>query len=42
MDDRCIFCGALVPEGSMICPQCELKYMPVVEETDDEETEEKD
>jgi RNA polymerase subunit RPABC4/transcription elongation factor Spt4 len=22
MEDRCISCGAIVPEGMMVCPQC--------------------
>lgn len=22
-DDKCLFCGAYVPEGRMICPICE-------------------
>jgi len=22
-DDRCICCGAIIPEGRMVCPQCE-------------------
>lgn len=23
MEDRCIMCGAIVPEGRMVCPDCE-------------------
>ncbi len=23
MDDKCILCGVIVPEGRMICPHCE-------------------
>ena len=23
MEDRCVCCGAIVPEGRMVCPQCE-------------------
>lgn len=23
MDDTCICCGAIIPEGRQICPQCE-------------------
>ena len=26
MEDRCIYCGAVIPEGRMICPLCETKY----------------
>lgn len=21
-DDRCVVCGAIVPEGIMVCPRC--------------------
>lgn len=23
-NNRCVFCGAVIPEGIMICPRCEL------------------
>lgn len=23
MEDRCVCCGAIVPEGRMVCPSCE-------------------
>lgn len=23
MEDRCVCCGAIIPEGRMVCPQCE-------------------
>lgn len=25
MDNRCVCCGAVVPEGRMVCPQCEME-----------------
>lgn len=25
MENRCIFCGEIIPEGRMICPICEEK-----------------
>ena len=25
MDDRCVSCGIYVPEGRMVCPNCETK-----------------
>lgn len=25
MEDRCVCCGAIVPEGRMVCPQCEME-----------------
>ena len=24
MEDRCVCCGDIVPEGRMVCPQCEM------------------
>lgn len=24
MPDRCICCGAIIPEGRMVCPNCEV------------------
>ena len=26
MEDRCVVCGAIVPEGRMVCPSCDEKY----------------
>lgn len=23
MENRCVCCGAVIPEGRMVCPQCE-------------------
>ena len=23
--DRCVCCGEIVPEGRMVCPQCEIE-----------------
>ena len=28
MTDTCVCCGAYVPEGRMICPNCEQGYIP--------------
>lgn len=25
MEDRCICCGAIIPEGCMVCRECESK-----------------
>ena len=25
MDDRCVCCGEIIPEGRQICPHCEMK-----------------
>ena len=25
-DNRCVCCGEQIPEGSMVCPNCENKY----------------
>lgn len=27
MEDRCICCGEVIPEGRMICPICEVKVL---------------
>ena len=32
MEDRCVCCGEIIPEGQMVCPNC-LLY--VKEEEDD-------
>ena len=24
--DRCVFCGATVPEGRQVCPTCQVKF----------------
>ena len=24
MDNRCVCCGAIIPEGCMVCPICEM------------------
>ena len=26
MEERCVFCGAIIPEGRQVCPNCENKY----------------
>ena len=26
--DRCVCCGAVVPEGRMVCPNCEAELWP--------------
>ena len=26
MEDYCVVCGAIVPEGLQVCPICEIKY----------------
>ena len=33
MEDRCISCGAVVPEGTMICPTCEYEAKRIQEES---------
>lgn len=25
MENRCVCCGKIIPEGRMVCPQCEAK-----------------
>ena len=24
MENRCVCCGAIIPEGRMVCPMCEM------------------
>lgn len=31
--DRCVSCGEVVPEGRMVCPQCEHKAKENKDET---------
>ena len=26
MENRCVHCGEIIPEGRMECPRCEAKY----------------
>lgn len=28
MDNTCIFCGEVIPEGRMLCPNCEAELWP--------------
>ena len=28
MDNTCIFCGEIMPEGRMVCPNCEAELCP--------------
>ena len=30
MEDRCVMCGAIIPEGRQVCPACEAGYTPVI------------
>ena len=32
MEDRCVCCGAVVPEGRMVCPQCEMETEQIMAE----------
>lgn len=36
MENRCVVCGAIIPEGRQVCPNCEDGNVP----ERDEETEE--
>ncbi|MBR1750943.1 MAG: hypothetical protein IJ740_08725 [Ruminococcus sp.] len=37
MEDRCVICGNIIPEGTEICPQCYKKWL-ADEENDPEKT----
>ena len=27
MEDRCVCCGEIIPEGRMVCPKCEKSFV---------------
>ena len=27
MEDRCVFCGEIIPEGRQVCMECEMDYV---------------
>ena len=31
-DNRCVCCGQIIPEGRMVCPECEKKARKTEEE----------
>ena len=31
MDNRCIICGEIIPEGREVCPNCEAGHTPKAE-----------
>jgi hypothetical protein len=31
MDNTCVCCGVIIPEGRMVCPQCESAFVDNVE-----------
>ncbi len=31
MDNNCVCCGAIIPEGRLICPNCETPFIDNVE-----------
>ena len=36
MDNRCVCCGAIIPEGTQVCPTCARKGIEVHKETGQE------
>ena len=34
MEDRCLICGSMVPEGTEVCPICIHKWLPDKDEYD--------
>ena len=32
MDNTCVMCGEIIPEGIMVCPICEKRIMEDVDE----------
>ena len=35
MEDRCVACGAIIPEGRQVCKNCEIRY-GVIKENQEE------
>ena len=35
MENRCVVCGAIIPEGRQICPNCENGYHPKQERNEE-------
>lgn len=31
MDNRCIKCGDIIPEGRQVCPKCDERYNKIIE-----------
>ena len=31
MDNKCVSCGEIIPEGRMVCPNCERAFIDNVE-----------
>ena len=29
MEDRCVVCGEVIPEGTLVCPNCKARYEKV-------------
>ena len=32
MENRCVICGAIIPEGRQVCPNCEKGENPKLEQ----------
>ena len=32
MENTCIYCGEIIPEGRMVCPICEMKAKDLIPE----------
>ena len=37
MENRCIICGAIIPEGRLVCPNCEAGQKPEWKKDDNEQ-----
>lgn len=37
MENRCVACGAIIPEGQQVCPNCEAGDWPNQEQKQDED-----
>lgn len=36
MEDRCVACGAIIPEGRQVCKECEIRHGVIEENQEDQ------
>ena len=37
MENRCVVCGAIIPEGQQVCPNCEAGQKPEQKKDDSDQ-----
>lgn len=38
MENRCIICGAVIPEGRQVCPNCENGKLPKPKQEEEQDS----